>query len=115
MTNLAGDVVSASAGSPLDDEGPADAGAHRNHEDDLGPGAGTKPRLSGSVGIDVVLDVDRQLSQTRGGKPFPHTCGDARSGPTGDGVGGGQDRSALDVDAKGGISSAAEEGAADSR
>ena len=96
--DLAGHVVGASAGSPIEDEGAADPGAHRHHEDDLGPGAGTEPGLSGGVGVDVVLDVDRQLTQPLGGEPLANAGGDLRAGPSGDGVSGRQDGPPLDVD-----------------
>ena len=39
VADLAGHVMGAPAGSPIEDEGAADPGAHRHHEDDLGPGA----------------------------------------------------------------------------
>ena len=102
MSDLAGHVVCAPAGSSLDDEGAADPGAHGHHEDDLGPGAGAEPGLTGGIGIDVVLDMDRQHAQPCSGKSLPHTGGDLRAGPAGDGIGGGQDRPALDVNDTGG-------------
>ena len=88
VADLAGHVVGASAGSPIEDEGSADPGAHRHHEDDLSPGAGTEPGLSGGIGVDVVLDVDRQLTQPLGGEPLANASGDLRAGPSGDGVSG---------------------------
>ena len=41
--------------------------------------------------------MDRQHAQPCSGKSLPHTGGDLRAGPAGDGIGGGQDRPALDV------------------
>jgi hypothetical protein len=97
--------MGAPAGSPLENEGAADPGAHRHHEDHLGPGTGTEPGLSGGVGVDVVLDVDRQLTQPLGGEPLANAGGDLRTGPSGDGVSGRQDGPPLDVDDAGGTDS----------
>ena len=102
VTDLAGHVMGTPTGSPLDNEGTADSGTHRHHEDDLGAGTGAEPCLTSGVGVDVVLDVDRQRTQPRGREPLPHTGGDPHAGPPGDGVGGGQDRPVLDVNDTGG-------------